>query len=150
MYRFHKADAHADAYIPALAGGVGVGPAAAKSAAETAAEQIAEDVAQIHAAKTAAEAAPKAAGTLTGAIAGVYPGEAELVVPGALLFIAEDLVGLVYLLELLLGFLVAGVQVGVVFFRLFAVGAFDLILRSALGNAQHLVIISFFCHTLSP
>ena len=79
------------------------------------------------------------------AVVGIDAGVAELIVPRPLLLIAEHLVGLVHLFELLLGLFVAGVQIGVVLFGLLAVRFLDLILRGALGNTQYLVVIAFFC-----
>ena len=77
------------------------------------------------------------------------PGKAELVVARLLVWVAQNLVRLVDLLELLLGFLVAGVHVGVILARELFVCFFDLFFRSALGNAEHLVIVSFiFSHRL--
>ena len=76
---------------------------------------------------------------------------AKLVIPGAFIFIAEDLVCLAHLFELFLSGLVAGVQVRVIFFREFAVGALDLVVRGRFGHAEYLVIIAFICHcTFSP
>lgn len=79
-------------------------------AAEAAAEEAAEDVPQIAEIETAAETA-----ALTGAVIGIGAGKAELVIAGLLLRIGQDLVGLVDLFELLLGLLVAGVHVRVIF-----------------------------------
>ena len=67
---------------------------------------------------------------------------AELVVFGALLLIRQHLIGLVDFLELGLGGLVVGIQIGVILFRQLTVGFLDLIVRGALGYAQDLVIIS--------
>ena len=99
--------------------GVGAGRAAeAAKAAETAAEDIAEDVAQIDAAGAAeaAKAATVAAAGLAGPIVGIDPSESELVIALALVRVGKNIVGLIDLLELFLGVLVAGVQVGVVLF----------------------------------
>ena len=148
MHRLVKAqgDAHPD--VLTLAGGVGVRRAGrAAKAAETAAKDVAEDVAQVHtvAAETAAEAARAAA--VLGRIVGIDPGKAVLVVELALLLIGEHLVRLVDLLELFLGFLVAGVIVRVVLHGQLAVSLFDLRVGSRLGYTQHFVVITFLlCH----
>ena len=72
-------------------------------------------------------------------------------IPQMRVFIAEDLVCLAHLFELFLSGLVAGVQVRVIFFREFAVGALDLVVRGRFGHAEYLVIIAFICHcTFSP
>ena len=148
MHRLVKAqgDAHPD--VLTLAGGVGVRRAGrAAKAAETAAKDVAEDVAQVHtvAAETAAEAARAAA--VLGRIVGVDPGKAVLVVELALLLIGEHLVRLVDLLELFLGFLVAGVVVRVVLHGQLAVSLLDLRIGGRLGYTQHFVVIAFLlCH----
>ena len=121
--------------------GVGVGPA---GPAAEAPEEAIEDVGEVEAPLEGA-AAPGAAAEV-----GVYPRVAELVVPGPLLLVGEDLVGLVDLLELLLGLLVPGVQVRVVLLRQLPVCFFDLVLRGALLYAQHLVIIAFLRQVVSP
>jgi hypothetical protein len=139
-------DAHAD--IGALARRVGVGAAAAAESAEAAAEDIAEQIAQIHAPAAGKSVEPAAeAAALARAVGGVHAGKAELIVLGALVGIAEDLVGLVDLLEFFLGFLVAGVIVRVILQGQLAVRLFDLLGAGALGDAQHLIVVSFFCHT---
>ena len=74
-------------------------------------------------------APPKPPPPPPGFIVGVDAREAVLVVPGALVRVGEHLVGLVDLLEFGLGFLVAGVQVGVVLLGQLAVGLFDFIIR---------------------
>jgi len=139
--RLLERDGHAGADALAPLGRVGVPPLLA---AESAAEEAAEDVAQI-AEVEAARAAVCAA--CARPVAGVNAREAELVVPRLLLRIAEHLVGLVDLLELLLGLLVAGVHVRVVLPRQLFVCFFDLVLRCALADAENLIIISLFlCH----
>ena len=137
--RLRKADGDAgpDAFPPL--GGVGV---AALTAAESTAEKAAEDVAQV----TKVEAAAISAAPGSRAVVRIHPGEAELVVPGFFLGIGQDLIGLVDLLELLLGLFIAGVHVRVVFPGQLFICFFDFILRGALLDAQHLVIIYFFSH----
>jgi len=68
---------------------------------------------------------------------------AVLVVPGLLVRVGEDLIGLVDLLELLLRRLVPRIQVRVILPGHFFIGLFDLILRGSPGNPQDLVIIAF-------
>ena len=137
--RFLKADIRADTDIVAPARRVGIASGAAAEA-----EDIAEEVAQIpEIPEAAAEAAESAAAE---ARVGVEGRVTELVIFLALLLVGEHLVGLVGLLEALLAFLVAGVQVGMVLPGDFAVGFFDLIGRGALVHAQDLIIISLLCH----
>ena len=131
-----KADGDARAQALTALRRVGIRPCAAEAAAEKAAEDVAE-VAEVEAARAVGSAAR------TRAVVRVYAGKAELVVARLLLGIGEHLVGLVDLLELLLGFLVAGVHVGVVLARQLFVCFFDLFLGSALGDAEDLIIVSF-------
>ena len=130
------------AHIVAPARGVGVAGLGA------AAEDAREDVAEAAAAEDIVEAAeaPEAARAVTGV--GVEGRVAELVVLLALVGIGEDLIGLVGLLEALLTGLVAGVLIGVVLLGDLAVCFFDLVLRGALRNAEHLVVITFICHRI--
>ena len=125
----------ADALTPL--GRVGV---RAPSAAAEAAEEAAENVAQV--AEVEASVEPGTAG----AEVGIHARVAVLVVPGLLVGVGQYFVGLVDLLELLLSLLVAGVQVRVVLPGHFLICLFDLILGSALGNSQDLIIISLICH----
>ncbi|SCJ72664.1 Uncharacterised protein [uncultured Blautia sp.] len=75
---------------------------------------------------------------------------AVLVVPGLLVRVGEDLIGLVDLLELLLRRLVPRIQVRVILPGHFFIGLFDLILRGSPGNPQDLVVIAFlFCHRIT-
>ena len=136
-----------------FAGGVGVRAGRTAEAAKSAAEQVAEDVAQVYAAGTAeatAKTATEAAAGLAGPIVGIDPGKAELVIALAFFRVGKYIVRLVDFLELLLGGLVAGVQVGVVLFGELAVGAFDLGIGGVFADPQHLVIITFFCHRIYP
>ena len=68
---------------------------------------------------------------------------AEAVIGGALLRILQDLVGLVDLLELHLGGMVAAVAVGMKLHGELAEGAFQLLLVAAARDAEHLVEIAF-------
>ena len=116
-------------------------PESAEPAA-VAAEDVAEhgeNVVHVHAG-TAAEPAESAA---------LRAVEAELVVLLTLLGVVQHLVSLGGLLECLLGCLVAGVAVGVVFDGQLAVGLLDVVFRGVLGDAQYLVVISFLCHGCS-
>ena len=67
--------------------------------------------------------------------------EAELVVNLALLLVAQNVVGLGDLLELLLGLLVAGIHVGMIFARSFPEGLADLLRRGRLLHAERCVIV---------
>ena len=114
-------------------------------AAETAAEPAAapaeditehgEDVVHVHA--LAAEATEAACATRSC--------KSELVVLLTLLWVVEHVVGLSSLLELLLSLLVARVAVRVVFYGYLSIGLLYLVLRGALVNTKHLIVISF-CH----
>ena len=100
-------------------------------------------------AERAAEAAAKAAGAaaVLGSVVGVNTGKAVLVVELALFRVRKHLVCLVDLLELFLGFLVAGVIVRVVLHGQLAVSLFDLRVGGRLGYTQHFVVITFLlCH----
>ena len=90
-----------------------------------AAEYVAEHGENVVHRKTAAAETAESAGGL----------KAELVVLLAFLRVVEHLVGLGGLLEFLLGFLVAGVAVGVVFDGYLAVGGLDLVVRGLLAYA---------------
>ena len=148
-----KGQDHIGLNVMALARCVGVAAGraaeAAKPAEATAAEQIAKDVTQVHTA-CAAKAATKAAAGLAGPIVGIDPSETELVIALALVRVGKNIVGLVDLLELFLGILIAGVQIRVVLFGQLAVGAFDLGIGGVFADPQHLVVISFFCHRIYP
>ena len=75
----------------------------------------------------------------------MLPVRSVLVVFSALLRIAQDLVGLVDLLELFLSRLLVLCQVGVMLSGKFAEGAFDLVSRGCLGDAQGLVVLAELC-----
>ena len=121
--------------VVAAARRVGIAARAAKAAAEEARENVAQ-IAEV--AKALKARAAEAGG-------GVERGVAVLVVLRALVVVREDLIGLVDLLEPLLGFLVAGVQVRVVLLGKPSVCFFDLFGARALLQAQDLIIIAFFC-----
>ena len=139
--RFLKADGNARAQALAALRRIGVCPRAAEAPAEKAAEDVTK-VAEVEPAR-----AVSAAGAC--AVIRVDARKAELVIARLLVGVAQNLVRLVDLLELLLGFLVAGIHVRVILARELFVCFFDLFFRSALGNAEHLVIVSFiFSHRL--
>ena len=69
-----------------------------------------------------------------------------MVVAGTFLLVGEDGMGFGDFLELLFGFLVAGVFVGVILEGELAVGLLNLIIRGVLGDAEDFVIITF-CHS---
>ena len=142
-----KADGHTQTDALAPLGGVGIPPL---GGTESAAEKAAEDVPQIAEVK-AAGVIGSAACACACAVVGIYPRKAELVITGLLIGVGENLIGLVDLLELLLRFLIVGVQIRVVLPGHFLICFFDLVLRGALINAKNFVIITFFCcHTLHP
>ena len=72
----------------------------------------------------------------------------ELVVALPFLRVGKHLVCLRCLLEFLLGFLVAGVLIGVILNGFLAVGFLYLVRRRRLRHTQHLIIISFLCHII--
>ena len=117
----------------------------AESAAEVAAKDVAklrEDI--LH--REAAKAATEAACTTCGA---VHAGMAELVVAGALIGVRQHIVGFGCLLELLLGLLIPRVLVGVILDSRLAVGLLYLVGIGVFLDAQHLVVVSLFCHLLT-
>ena len=129
--------------LPPLGTGAGPRPA------EATAEKAAEDVPQVPEVEASVKPAAEAA-ALLGRVVGVHPGEAELVVPGTLVAVAEDLICLVDLLEPGLGGLVAGVQVRMVLFSQLPVCLLDIRVRGGLGYAEDFVIVTFvFCHARS-
>ena len=144
LCRFLKRKGDACLYVTAAARCVRVRTASA--APETATEEAVENIGKI---KTACAAGIRISAARAAAEVRVYARKAELVVARLLVWVAQNLVRLVDLLELLLGFLVAGVHVGVILACELFVCFFDLFFRSALGNAEHLVIVSFiFSHRL--
>jgi hypothetical protein len=71
--------------------------------------------------------------------------EAELVVDLALFVVAQDVVGLGDLLELLFRLLVAGVHVRVIFARKFAEGLADLLRSGRLLDSENAVVVLVLC-----
>jgi hypothetical protein len=98
---------------------------------EPAPEELAEDV-------VPAEPTPAAATLLRVLLHALF---AVPVVDAALLRIAQHLVRVADLGELIRGFLIPGVLVRVVLQRELAVGALDLIIRRAAGQAKRLVVV---------
>ncbi len=139
---FLQGQVHTHLQIPALAGACGAATGRAAEAALEAAElahERAQRVGEIEALETPAESAPeRAARTRTTAHARM----AHLIVDAAALFVAEDLVGLGGLLELVLRLFVAGVLVGVVLECELAVRLLDLVLARPALDAQNLVVVS--------
>ena len=133
-----KGDREPHAQALALLRGVALPRAAAE--AEAAAEDVAEDVPEV---AEAAEAAAAEAGV------GIKGRKAVLVVARLLVRVGQHLIGLADLLEALLAGLVARMQVGVVFLGELAVRLLDLVVRGALAQAEHLIVVSFFRHKYS-
>src|SRR5574337_25041 len=113
--------------------------AATACASAPAAEHVTEDVAE-----GLGKAAEALGATHAAAHVGVHAGVAVLVVGGAFLRVGQELVGLLDLLELLLGGLggVTLVAVRVVLHGELAIGFLELVVRGVLGNAEDLVKIS--------
>src|SRR5688572_18180525 len=108
-----------------------IAPASSRSA-EDVAEHVAEDVAE----------GIRRAEARTGPARRVQPCPAVLVVSRALLRIGQDLVGLLGFLESLLGFLVVGVAVRMVFHGQAPVSLGDGFLGGVSRHAQHLVEVT--------
>ena len=137
-----KADLYLGADVLAAHGGVRRtlrAAEAAEAAAETSAKAAAEEIVQNVGKAAEALGARLEAGR-------IERGEAVLVVLRALIGVGEHLVGLVDLFELLLALLVAGVQVGVEFLRLFPVGFLYVVGTGALVDTKYLIIIAFIGH----
>ena len=112
----------------------------ATKAAETAKQvsELAQDVLHRHAATIA---------SATHLIAG----KTKLVITGALIGVAEDVIGLGSLLEFLLGSLFLGIALALLLVRVvldsqFAIGFLQVIGSGVLLHAQHLVVISLLSH----
>ena len=78
----------------------------------------------------------------TSSAAGGECGVAKAVIGGALLGIAERLIRFADFLEFLLGLFVAGVLVGMIFQREFALSLLHLLVRSFPRNTEHFVVIA--------
>ncbi len=103
--------------------------AAALSARENIAEHLAENIAEGF-----AGAEPAAAPALETRMP-------ELIVNRALLSVAEHLVGLLGLLELVLGFRIVGISIGMVFHGQTPIGLFDVRLGRVARQLEELVVI---------
>ena len=108
-------------------------------AAAPAAEHLAEYVAEIKALRAAESAESAAEPARTRAL--LEGGVADLVVHGAFFFVRQGVVGFLHVFEFFFGRFVAGVAVGVVFHRQFAVGFFDFVVARAAGYAEGLVVV---------
>ena len=73
-------------------------------------------------------------------------GMSVAVVSGALLVVVQDVISFADFFELLLGRLVVGVFVGVIFHRQFAVGLFEVIRCGVPGDAKDLVVVALVSH----
>src|ERR1017187_3463403 len=78
-----------------------------------------------------------------GARPAVESGVAVLIVGGALLGVAQDLVGLSQFFELLLGRFVTWILIGMIFQRELAVRLLDFLRLGAALDAQHLIAVTF-------
>ena len=113
-----------------------------KNAAAAAAEHLPENVERI----------VKPAAAATGPGTRAERGVAKLVVGRFFLGIAQGLVGFTDFLEFLLGLLVVGILVRMIFDGELAVGFFDFISGGTLADAQHLVVIALghaYCSLVS-
>ncbi len=128
-------------------------PNAARAAAAATAEEHVENIVEAAASAEASKAtakAPEAATASSVATHAVFKGSvAELVIGLLLLRILQDLVGLIDLLELLLGCLrVIAIEVRMILAGHFLVGLFYLRLARALLDAKDFIVIAFFAHAL--
>ena len=143
LRRFLEGQAQFIAHVVALPRGI---PARLCTAAHAAVEQLVEDIAHTaHAAEI--HAAERIAARAAAHIRAI---KAKLVVTGALIRVGQHLIGFVQFLEAGFRFLVVGVQVGVAFLRLLAVGAFNVLIRRVFIDTQHFVIIALVRHVCSP
>ena len=134
--RFLKADAQAEAQVIALLGRV-----ARSGSAHAPAKKLVKYVLKpAHLAWIKAEATKPAPAHLRSI-------HAELVIARALVGIGQHLICFVDLLEALLRRLIVRVQVGVRFLGQLAVGFLDIFLAGSFSDPQHLIIISFCCHS---
>ena len=106
----------------------GTAGTAAAGRTAAAAEQVTENVAEVTETAKACPVKSAEPGTAesstagTGCVVGVNTGKAILVIAGALVVVTQHLIGFAHLFEFLLGFLVTGVAVRVVFHGQLAVG----------------------------
>ena len=119
----------------------------ARSTAEDAAEELGEQVVEIAAVLHACPALragplrPVEPARRAAALCVALVGSTQLVVARTLLRVGQHLVGFVDLFEPLLGLLIAGVAVGMIFHRQLSVGGADFILRGSFRDAQSLVVV---------
>src|SRR5579862_8356201 len=73
---------------------------------------------------------------------GSRPGTPNAVVLLAFFFVAEDVVGVLNLLEARFGLLVAGIAIGMMLARQFAIRLFDFVVRGVFGYAQDFIVIA--------
>ena len=102
--------------------------------------EAAEDILHAHAAAESSSTAASGTATDTGVT--------ELIVALALVGVAQHVIGLGQLLELLLGLLIPRVLIWVVLDGELAIGLLQLIGRSTLAHPEYLVVISLCCHDL--
>ena len=135
---------HLDLQILAALGSAAAARATSATAEHATKGIVAKDVAKARedVLEVREAAALEATAAALRAFKGLVP---ETVVLGALLRVAQHVVGLGGLLEELLGLLVSGILVGMVLDGHLLVGALDLVLGSVLGNSQHLVVVAL-CH----
>ena len=110
----------------------------------------AKDIAKLREDVIHREAASKAAteaATATGSTR--HTGVTKAVVTSTLLLVRQHVISLSRLLELLLGLLITRILVGVILDSRLAVGLLYLIGIGVLLDAQHLVVISLFCHSFT-
>lgn len=109
------------------------------TAAKEISENISENIREIHPGEI------KSAGS-TGSVEG---GMTKLIILPPLLRIAQNRIGLRCLLEFLLGILVAGIHIRMIFFCQLSVSFLDLLLAGISVHAKDLIIISFLlCHSI--
>ena len=143
----HKGKVETDCNISAALGSVGV-CASGGCAAHSAAEEGIKNITEIKAlTRKSAEAAHSACSCT---IRRVNACVAELVIALTLLRVRENIVGFINLFEFFRRFRVVGMQVRVILLCHFSVGFLYFIIRSALGNTQHFIVITFFCHKIIP
>ena len=102
---------------------------AALSAGENIAEHLAENIAE------------RLAGAEAAAAAAFEAGMPELIVNGAFLRVAQDLVGLFGLLEFMFRFRIVGIAIRMIFHGKAAIRLFDVGFRRVSGHVEELVII---------
>ena len=143
VHNLLKGKFHTDSYIaaplyPLAASAAAKTAEATKTAAEMASENIPELAENILHRESAAAKTACTCRTVNSCVA-------ETVVTLFLVGIAQHIICLGSLLELLLGFLVSRILVGMIFDGHFPVGLLYLFCRGILANSKDLIIISF-CH----